>query len=191
MTEANKRVTTPRPRTSQTTDPVFAAIEAHRAAASSCEAAEAAHLEALSQVRKAAAGLVGEQVDEWWHFAPSPLAFFSECRRPGGPRVDVSDLPAPHGTKLCWSNGAWSHEDIDALGDAGILYRGERERLHVALAGNLRRKAEIDRLGAAFDEAQAVEQSARYALADMMPTTAAGEDAQADYLSRLVPGFRP
>jgi hypothetical protein len=50
-----------------------------------------------------------------------------------GAVVDVSDQPVPPGVKLSYSSATDSHEGIDLLGDAGVLYAGERARLHAAL----------------------------------------------------------
>jgi hypothetical protein len=69
------------------------------------------------------------------------LGFFARWPDITGAGVDVSDQPVPVGAKMSYSSATSSHEGIDMLAEHGILYAGERERLHRVLDGNLSRGA--------------------------------------------------
>ena len=166
-------------------DPVFAVIEAHRVADAAHDAADREHVVALYRMQTAAIEFCGGDraaADEGWYFAPSDLGSYSEWGGPGLPKVDVSNLPVPAGASKCFTS-VGTHEDIDMLADAGIMYRGERERLH---ALNLRSMVAIDRLGDAADEALESERLARRALVDVKPTTPEGAAALIDYMGELI-----
>jgi hypothetical protein len=163
-------------------DPVFAAIDAHRVAATAYEVAEREYDEALSDVHQRATEIMGKTATAWWMLVPNDLGFYAEF----GDHIDVSAQPVPHGKTKKTYTGFRTHEDIDALADAGVMYRGERERLHAALDGNLSLKDAIVQLSIAGADALEAERRAMRDLIDVKPTTMAGALALADYLGAAI-----
>jgi hypothetical protein len=152
------------------TDPIFAAIDTHRAAVAEYVAADREYGEALRLAVDTANSITRSTTagDHYWHFYPDDL----------GGRL----CAAPPTAKTYF--GIVTHEVIDDLADAGAMMQGERERLHAALDANLRHKDWIDRLSVAADEAHEAKRRAMRDLLDVKPTTMAGASALANYLGR-------
>jgi hypothetical protein len=72
---------------------------------------------------------------------PDRLGFYARWPGITGAHVNVSNEPIPVGTAISYSSATLIHDGIDLLADYGILYAGERERLHRLLDGNLSRGA--------------------------------------------------